>query len=182
MCTGNCGLKSWHILLSSIFSRLTQSHSGEYLARKNAKCLLEFDLINSVLSTTVNNASNNDTMLKELPLPIPEAPTVGTDYHIRCFGHILNLAVKAFLSLFDCSPKALKADDVSVDSNDSCRDSDDEGSVDDDDMDELEEDEAGECDDGDWAEIAELSKSLDEVAELNLDDKVIGCTTMKKVC
>lgn len=134
-----------------------------------------------MLSTTVDNASNNDTMLKELPLLIPEAPTIGTDYHIRCFGHILNLAVKAFLSLFDCSPKALKADGAGAESNDSSRESEDEDSVVDDDAEEFEEDEEGERDDGDWAEIAELSKSLDEVAELDSEDRVAGRTTMRKV-
>lgn len=62
---------------------------------------------------TLDNASNNNTMLKEFPLIVPEAPTIGMDYQIRCFGHILNLAVKAFLSLFDLSAKAVKADTVS---------------------------------------------------------------------
>lgn len=127
-----------------------------------------------------DNASNNNTMLKELPLIIPEAPTIGTDYHIRCFGHILNLAVKVFLSLFDCSVKALKADNVAVDLDDDDDDSDDEDSADEEGG-IIEEDEAEERDTGDWSEIAELSKSLAEVAELEPEDKVVGCTTMKKV-
>ena len=123
---------------------------------------------------------NNDAMLKELPLRLPEAATVGTDYQIRCFGHILNLAVKAFLSLFDSSAKALKADSAAAMEVDSDEDSDDDDSPDKD-AEAFEVDEASKRDAGDCDEIAELTKSLDEVAELGAKDKVIGRTTMKKV-
>lgn len=157
---------------------MTKAHSGEYLARRNAECLVEYNLVDSVLSMTLDNASNNNTMLKELPLIVPEAPTIGTDYQIRCFGHILNLAVKAFLSLFDSSAKAVKADTVELGDDD--QGSDEEGSPDED-ADEFEEDEGAERDAGDWAEIAELTSSLDEVAELDAEDKVKGRMTMKKV-
>lgn len=48
---------------------------------------------------------------------------------------------------------------------------------------EVKKDGEAECDAGDWEEIAELSQSLDEVAELNDDeDKITGCAMMKKVC
>lgn len=159
---------------------MTKAHTGEYLARRNAECLEEYNLVNSILSMTLDNASNNDAMLKELPLIVPEAPTIGTDYQIRCFGHILNLAVKAFLSLFDSSAKALKADRSSDELEDSEQGSNDEDSPDED-AEEFEEDEGAERDDGDWAEIAELSSSLAEVAELEAEDKVKGRVTMKKV-
>lgn len=120
-------------------------------------------------------------MLQQLPHLLPNSATVGTDYHIQCFGHVINLAVKAFLSLFDSSAKALKADLASDESQqdvDSNEESEEDIPGEDE---EFEEDEADERDSGDWAEIAELSKSLAEVAELDTDDKVAGRTTMKKV-
>lgn len=137
-------------------------------------------MVQSILSITLDNASNNNTMLKELPLLVPEAPTIGTDYQVRCFGHILNLAVKAFLSLFDYSAKALKADNVDDGSDDEDKGSDDEDSPDEGDEDIG--DEGEERDTGDWKEIAELSKSLAQVAELVPEDRVVGRTTMKKEC
>lgn len=72
-------------------------------------------MIHSVLGMTLenasNNASNNDHMLKELPHLLPATATVGMDYQIHCFGHILNLCVKAFLVLFDTSKKACEAEE-----------------------------------------------------------------------
>lgn len=117
-------------------------------------------------------------MLEELPFLLPESTTVGTDYHIRCFGHIINLAVKAFLSLFDSSPKAVKADEYDENEQDKAT-SDDEDAPDEDEEG-FDEDEEDERDTGDWDEIAELSASLDEVAELDANDKLVGRATMKK--
>lgn len=144
----------------------------------------------------MDNASNNDKMLKELPHLLPDAP-VGTIFQIRCFGHIINLVVKAFLSLFDSSAKALKADGddkeedaAEKDSSDEV-DSDEEDKVDsdeedpigvDDDDDAIEVDEAAERDTGEWDDIAELCQSLAEVKMLTAEDKVTGRTTVKKVC
>lgn len=121
-------------------------------------------------------------MLQELPHLLPESATVGTDYHIRCFGHIINLAVKAFLSLFDSSAKALKADAAADKENEEADEEQSEDDVPDEDAEDFEDDEDDERDTGDWEEIAELTKSLDEVAELDADDKVAGRATMKKVC
>ncbi|THU75485.1 hypothetical protein K435DRAFT_600608, partial [Dendrothele bispora CBS 962.96] len=53
-----------------------------------------------ILAIAMDNASNNDTMLQELPNLLPSDATVGSDYQIRCFGHILNLVTKAYLKLF----------------------------------------------------------------------------------
>jgi hypothetical protein len=49
--------------------------------------------LSQILSLVADNASNNDTLVKELETLLPEAPF--TEQHrIRCFGHILNLVVK----------------------------------------------------------------------------------------
>lgn len=141
----------------------------------------------------MDNTSNNDKMLKELPHLLPEAP-VGTLFQIRCFGHIINLVVKAFLSLFDSSAKALKADGDDEKEGDADKLSDDEedsdeeksddeedplGAADDDEV--IVEDEAAERDAGEWDEIEELCRSLAEVKLLTAEDKIIGRTTVKKV-
>lgn len=127
----------------------------------------------------LDNASNNDKMLKELPHLLPASAAVGTDYQIRCFGHILNLCTKAYLSLFDTSKKARKADG---DSDENENEDEDEDSADEVDEDVLEEDEEGERDTGDWEEIEELCGGLNEVVELEENDKVVGRQTMTKVC
>lgn len=128
----------------------------------------------------LNNATNNTTMLQELPLLLPPDATIGTTYQIRCFGHIINLSVKAFLSLFDSSAKAIKADEKPKEDEDEDDKTDED--IPESDSEEFEEDAEDERDMGDWDEIAELTHLLPEVAELDAQDKVVGRTTMKKVC
>ena len=61
-----------------------------------------------ILSITCDNASNNDTMIKELANLIDEFP--GPVNQTRCFTHVLNLVVKSIIRQFDL-PKS-KNDDV----------------------------------------------------------------------
>ncbi|KAJ3818976.1 hypothetical protein F5878DRAFT_547295 [Lentinula raphanica] len=119
-------------------------------------------------------------MLQELPTLLPSTATAGTEYQIRCFGHILNLCVKAFLFLFDTSEKAVKADTTPAENvdGDSSEDEDEGEEVD---NDQLEENEEAERDNGDWDEIAKLSTAIDEVLELSKEEIVVGCCTIKKL-
>ncbi|KAJ3743309.1 hypothetical protein EV360DRAFT_90244 [Lentinula raphanica] len=119
-------------------------------------------------------------MLQELPTLLPSTATAGTEYQIQCFGHILNLCVKAFLSLFDTSEKAVKADSTLAENvvGDSSEDEDEVEEVEDD---ELEEDEESAQNNGDWNEIAELSAAIDEVSVLGEEDIVVGRCTVKKL-
>jgi hypothetical protein len=56
-------------------------------------------LATKVLTFTADNASNNDTLVEELSVLIPSFG--GAEYRVRCFAHILNLAVKVCcLSLY----------------------------------------------------------------------------------
>ncbi|OJT07894.1 hypothetical protein TRAPUB_1210 [Trametes pubescens] len=84
-----------HIILD--FVRLTNAHTGKYLAEKVVKCLKEFGLEEKVFAVTVDNTENNTTMLKEMHELVPEFR--GECVRVRCFGHVLNLVVKAVLSL-----------------------------------------------------------------------------------
>lgn len=120
-------------------------------------------------------------MLKELPHLLPATATVGTDNQICCFGHILNLCVKAFLVLFDTSKKACKADSDAVKDEEE-EDEDEDDSAPEEEEEEVVEDEENECDVGDWAEIEEFTGSLAEVTALTTEDKEVGHHTMSKVC
>ncbi|TFK47878.1 hypothetical protein OE88DRAFT_1608415, partial [Heliocybe sulcata] len=52
-----------------------------------------------ILGISCDNASNNDTMIKELPNLLPDFP--GDANRVRCFLHIVNLVAKSILKLFD---------------------------------------------------------------------------------
>ncbi|KAG2339805.1 hypothetical protein BDR05DRAFT_848163, partial [Suillus weaverae] len=52
-----------------------------------------------ILSVTCNNASNNDTMIRELSGKVLEFG--GTTTHTRCFLHTINLVVKSLIRQFD---------------------------------------------------------------------------------
>ena len=47
------------------------------------------------MAVTCDNVANNRTMLKEMHVLVPEFH--GNKMHVRCFGHVLNLVVKASL-------------------------------------------------------------------------------------
>ncbi|KAE9395054.1 hypothetical protein BT96DRAFT_767500, partial [Gymnopus androsaceus JB14] len=60
-------------------------HTGEYLAEKVAECLKDYGLATTILSMAMDNASNNNTLLRELPHLLPSDANVGTHYQIHCF-------------------------------------------------------------------------------------------------
>ncbi|KAL1937047.1 hypothetical protein VTO73DRAFT_15573 [Trametes versicolor] len=85
-----------HIILD--FVRLTNAHTGSYLAEKLIECLRSFGIEEKLLSVTCDNAENNSTMLKEMHTLVPVFR--GTSVRVRCFAHVLNLVVKGILSQF----------------------------------------------------------------------------------
>ncbi|KAI0364282.1 hypothetical protein BV20DRAFT_915870, partial [Pilatotrama ljubarskyi] len=52
-----------------------------------------------ILGVTCNKASNNDSMVDQLGIDIPEFD--GSVGRVRCFAHIINLVVKSLLHQFD---------------------------------------------------------------------------------
>ena len=48
------------------------------------------------MAVTCDNAANNRTMVKEMHMLVPEFH--GNKMRVRCFGHVLNLVVKVFIS------------------------------------------------------------------------------------
>ena len=95
-----------------LHTRLSKGHIGWYLVEQLAKCLEEFDIsekvnldiclctrwliaVSSVFGLALDNASNNDTMVKKLQTLLPGS-ICGPHTQICCICHIMNLAVKVF--------------------------------------------------------------------------------------
>ena len=75
-------------------------HLGDHSGRNTAKHVLasleKFNLVEKLLTITMDNVSSNDTMVKELSAMLLEKHAVVWDpeFRVRCFPHILNLAVQ----------------------------------------------------------------------------------------
>ncbi len=80
------------------FVKLCESHTGKYLSKSLVGCLREYGIDKKILGVVCDNASNNDTLVSELELEL--GGQNGRRTRIRCFAHILNLAVKAILTPF----------------------------------------------------------------------------------
>jgi hypothetical protein len=78
------------------FVKLKGKHEGKLLAASLVDIFEEFALSKSqVFTVTVDNASNNNTMIEEL---IKVGYIQSPEHHIRCFAHILNLAAQDLLA------------------------------------------------------------------------------------
>jgi hypothetical protein len=69
---------------------------------------------------TMDNASNNDTLVTELRTLL--ADWVGEKGRIRCFGHVLNLTARRLMRPFDMRPEELAALLREVDGEDAADD------------------------------------------------------------
>jgi hypothetical protein len=70
------------------------SHSGENIAAQIVEILESYEILDRVGYITLDNAGNMDTATEEI------AGALGVDpkkRRVRCFGHVLNLVVKALL-------------------------------------------------------------------------------------
>lgn len=95
------------------FVKLSESHTGRYLSDRLVECLKDFGIEKKILGVVCDNASNNDTLVSELEIEL--LGQNGMQTRIRCFAHILNLAVKAVLSAFTRGAK--KDDDSDMQSD-----------------------------------------------------------------
>lgn len=91
-------------------------HTGVVLARDMHEMLETYGIVEKVsfqwsimrdtnlpmsqmLAITVDNASNNNSMVAALATAIPTFP--GSPNHVRCFAHIINLVAKTLIRQFD---------------------------------------------------------------------------------
>lgn len=74
------------------------THTGENLANLLDEVLLEYGLRDQILTITLDNASNNDTMVAKL---IELGILHSNEHHVRCFAHVLNLVAKSAILSFE---------------------------------------------------------------------------------
>jgi hypothetical protein len=90
--------------------RPVEGHHGHEVAEVVAPVIKSFGIENNVGAFQMDNASNNDTAMTALAARLPSAG-ISQESRLRCFGHIVNLVVKAMLcgnaslqkELDDCS-------------------------------------------------------------------------------
>ncbi|KAG2347656.1 hypothetical protein BDR05DRAFT_876519, partial [Suillus weaverae] len=81
--------------------RLTQSHTGSYLAQVTADCLKRFGLEKKLHTLTMDNVSNYDATAEHLMTLIDGF--CGKLSRSRCFPHTVNLIAKVHVSSPFCS-------------------------------------------------------------------------------
>ncbi|KAG9375775.1 hypothetical protein A1F94_013519 [Pyrenophora tritici-repentis] len=88
------------------------SHSGENMAKILWDVLSEYQILTKLGYFTMDNASNNDAMLLALECRLQEEGIEwdSTNHRLRCNGHIIQLAVGAFL--FGRHPNLSDSDDL----------------------------------------------------------------------
>ncbi|KNF02575.1 hypothetical protein PSTG_04174 [Puccinia striiformis f. sp. tritici PST-78] len=89
------------------FIRLSQSHTGEYLAHSVSLVVEKFGIQDRICGIVSDNASNNKVMVSELKKK-KWARFKGEPQWIRCFAHVLNLIAQSILRPFG-TPKKSKA-------------------------------------------------------------------------
>ncbi|KEY73851.1 hypothetical protein S7711_10131 [Stachybotrys chartarum IBT 7711] len=70
------------------------SHSGENIATQILEILESYEILDRVGYITLDNAANTDTAAEEVTQALGLGPK---KRRVRCFGHVLNLVVKALL-------------------------------------------------------------------------------------
>jgi hypothetical protein len=103
-----------HTTLLSI-RRFVGTHSGINQANHFLTTVEEYGVMHSIGKFNVDNASNNDTALVEISRRIQEKGYPSFDPvtdRLRCFGHVLNLVVKAFLWGNNVTAFELEANDI----------------------------------------------------------------------
>ena len=79
--------------------RFIGSHSGANQASHFWEVVKDFAITHHIGYFTLDNASNNDTALEEISLRLSylNISFNPVKHRLRCFGHVINLVVKAFL-------------------------------------------------------------------------------------
>ena len=81
--------------------RFRGRHTGENQARHFWEVVETYNLQDKIGHFTLDNASNNNTAMRCIQTYLrnhsPEIPFNPVTRRLRCFGHVINLVVKAFL-------------------------------------------------------------------------------------
>jgi hypothetical protein len=87
-------------------------HSGENMSLILSSCLLKWFIEKKMFSLTLDNASANEVVVKEIILELNKhSPLIcdGLFFHIRCANHILNLVAKDGMNVMASSIKNIRA-------------------------------------------------------------------------
>jgi len=76
------------------FKEVRQEHTGENLAKVYRDVIAEYGLGGQIGCITLDNAANNNTFISSL---VQTGDLSSKECHVRCFGHVLNLAAQAVL-------------------------------------------------------------------------------------
>jgi len=88
------------------FVTLPGSHTGDNIADKFEEIIEEFGIKQLVSTVTTDNASNNVTFVQRL---LEDGYIKSPEHHIRCFGHVINLAAQAAFEELRVSFSALRS-------------------------------------------------------------------------
>jgi hypothetical protein len=89
--------------------RIEGSHSGENMAQSIIAVIEEYELRDRLGYFMLDNATSNDTCVREI-LRKFQPHLDPKERRLRCFGHVVNLAAKAFL--FGTDPEAFEAETI----------------------------------------------------------------------
>lgn len=79
-------------------------HGGEFQAIEFMKVINDYDIASQIGYFVGDNATSNDKMLRHISDALQERGIYGfkpKQRRIRCYGHVINLAVQAFLFIID---------------------------------------------------------------------------------
>jgi hypothetical protein len=98
--------KDW-VLKSQViaFRYIPGKHTGAKIALVLEEILKDYQIEKRILTVTLDNASNNDTLVEEL---IRQGILVDAEHHIRCSSHIINLAAQDCIYEFNDKLKYLR--------------------------------------------------------------------------
>ncbi|KAI1788299.1 hypothetical protein LXA43DRAFT_1063663 [Ganoderma leucocontextum] len=93
------------------FHHILERHTGKNLAEQFIIVIEELGVLDKIGCITVDNASNNDTMMADLEKRLKEkSPHIqfsAEGNHIRCFPHVVNISVKHGLKALTQVPETL---------------------------------------------------------------------------
>ena len=98
--------EDWHLFSFLLdFIWFQSQHSGTEISNVFKSVIIDFKLKERLLAICADNASNNDTFIQDL---LDTGYLKDREGHIRCFGHVLNLAAQDALREIQTSIDSLR--------------------------------------------------------------------------
>ncbi|CAI5481561.1 unnamed protein product [Closterium sp. Yama58-4] len=98
----------WQLRQATLdFGEMSAGHTGADIAKRFEEVVTAWNLVGRCHGITTDNASNNDSAVRELSDDDTRFPLIDKDMWFRCMAHVLNLAVQKALAV-DTVKEALK--------------------------------------------------------------------------